>query len=95
MDGEYQELDSVKELDSVPDLDFIKDPGDTAIAIPKADFLEKAYNRSNQGENRALRKYGREYDAYCKWSSLPKELRKPKTAVAFEVKWRLPKGQTT
>ena len=45
-------------------------------------------------EQRDLRKYDKEFDEFCRWAAFPDYLRKPRTAIAFEKKWGLPKSYT-
>lgn len=71
----------------------------TKIPIPSPDYLKKLVkqteNPNSPQRTSELRKYEREYDLFCRWSALPKELREPKTAVEFERKYQLPKAYTT
>jgi len=64
---------------------------DKKIPVPSLDFLRKE-NKAEQTGNRSgkLVKYEKEYDAFCRWISLPSEERDPKTESAFEKKWKLP-----
>lgn len=82
----------------------IKDINDTdllstKIPIPSPDYLKKLVKQTENPNapkrDAELRKYEREYDLFCRWCALPKELRDPKTAVEFERKFQLPKAYTT
>lgn len=80
------------------DLSFLKvKEEDTRIPIPSPDFLKKIYKdqatKKDTGIGRPFEKE-KEYDAYCKWLALPKDLRKPKKLYQFEDKWGLPRGYT-
>ena len=39
-------------------------------------------------------KYEKEYDAFCHWAALPKDVRKPRKLMDFEKTWKLPKNYT-
>ena len=70
------------------------------IPIPTPDFLKTVYSTKVDKYNPtrgtgALIKYEKEYDAYCKWSALPKDLRKPKKQESFELRWHLPHKYAT
>jgi hypothetical protein len=80
-----------------PKLEFLKIESDSTIPIPDPSFLTKAYKKSSdieRKEHKELTKYEREYDAFCRWNALPDDERNPKTIVAFEKKWKIPKGYT-
>lgn len=79
------------------DLEFLKNPMNTSIplpqmpAIPTSDHLKNDLTPvGNKSRPMKETKYEKEYDAFCHWSSLPKDLRKPKTLKQFEAKWGLP-----
>lgn len=92
-------------MDKIPDmssLDFLKNPTQTSldgtssitnIPIPSPEFLRHEYAIKKSPDS-TLIKHERAYEAFCRWSSLPKELRKPKTAKSFEEKWSLPRSYT-
>ena len=70
---------------------------DTKIPIPDPSYLlktPKPRTGLQREQEQPLRKYEKEYEAFCEWSALPKELRKPKTATEFERKHLLPRGYT-
>jgi hypothetical protein len=69
---------------------------DSRIPIPSPEYLKKMNSSKGHSENNdtKLVKYQKEYEAFCSWAALPKEERKPKTAVEFERKNMLPKGYT-
>jgi hypothetical protein len=71
----------------------------TKIPIPSPDYLKKLVKQTENPNSpqrvAELRKYEREYDLFCRWCALPKEIRKPKTAVEFEREHTLPKAYTT
>ena len=62
------------------------------IPIPTTDHIQKIY--PTMKEVQGLRKYAKEYERFCEWSALPKDIRDPQTLVAFEKKYKLPKGYT-
>lgn len=62
------------------------------IPIPNPSYLLKESKLAGRKEDQTLTKYAKEYEDFCEWSSRPKELRKPKTAVEWERKNLLPKG---
>lgn len=77
---------------------FTENP--SAIPLPDAKHIQEitkpvAVSGMAKKEEKPLLKYGKAYDAYCRWSALPKELRDPDTAVKFEKRYQLPKGYTT
>lgn len=63
---------------------------DKKIPVPTLDYIRKQ-TKNEQLANRNGQKYDREYDAFCRWISLPQNEREPKTETAFEKKWRLPR----
>lgn len=67
---------------------------ETAIPIPNPAYLMKESKLAGTKNSQPLVKYQKEYEAFCRWSALPKDLRKPKTALEFERKNMLPKGYT-
>jgi hypothetical protein len=67
---------------------------DTKIPIPSPEHLKKLTKTSDSPIDAKLMKYQKEYEKFCQWAALPKEQRKPKTAVEFERKNFLPKGYT-
>lgn len=78
------------------DLSFLKvSESDTMIPIPSPDFIKKVYKdqatQKDTGLGRPFEKE-REYDAFCKWIALPKDLRKPKKLYQFEDHWGMPRG---
>ncbi len=80
------------------DLSFLKvKEEDTRIPIPSPDFIKKVYkdqaSQKDTGLGRPFEKE-KEYDAFCKWIALPKDLRKPKKLGQFEDKWGLPRSYT-
>ena len=63
------------------------------LSIPDPSYLGKVYGgKLGEGKDGKLEKYEKEYDKYCQWSALPKELREPKTQDKFEKKWKIPKS---
>ena len=56
--------------------------------IPDPSFLKEDNKGTRDGK---MTKYDTAYEKFCQWSALPKRLREPKTIVAFELKWKLPK----
>ncbi|MEK6881906.1 MAG: hypothetical protein AABY22_19970 [Nanoarchaeota archaeon] len=69
-------------------------PYDPKIPIPNPSYLLKESKLAGVKTNQPLTKYGKEYEEFCKWSALPKDLRKPKTATDWEKKHLMPKGYT-
>lgn len=65
---------------------------ETKIPIPSPDFLKKPHKITSSAT--PLTKYAKEFEKFCEWSALPKELRKPPDAKGFERKYMLPKGYT-
>lgn len=66
------------------------------IPIPTIEHLTKTYvNNTLTHSRKKLPKWEREFDLFCRWAALPKNLRDPKTAVAFESKYTLPKNYTS
>lgn len=65
---------------------------DSKIPVPSLDFLRKV-EKAEGGIVREgkIDKHERAYDAYCRWMATPKARREPKTEVAFESKWKVPK----
>lgn len=91
-------MDTLNLDDLEKDLSFLKvKDADTKIPIPSPDYLKKIFkdqgSRKDDGRGRPFEKE-REYDAFCKWLALPKELRKPKTVAQFEDKWGLSRSYT-
>ena len=85
------------DIPNLPNFDFLKFNKESAIPVPTTEHLQKIkavkprpsfLNKSQK----PLVKYEREYDAYCRWCSLPDELKKPKTVYEFEKKWHIPKS---
>lgn len=74
-------------------LDFIKKVEEVSeIAIPSPDFLRKTFPKPTQKEDGELIKHKNVYEKFCQWSGLPSEVREPKTEVAFEKKWKIPRN---
>lgn len=69
-------------------------PLETKIPIPNPSYLMKESKNMGLKENQPLVKHAKEYEEFCKWSALPKDLRKPKTALDWEKKHKIPKGYT-
>lgn len=67
---------------------------DVKIPIPNPTYLLKESKLAGRRDNQPLVKYQKEYEEFCRWSALPKELRKPKTAVEWERRNIMPKGYT-
>lgn len=67
---------------------------DTKIPIPSPKHLRKTHQMSASMEATPMKKYGKEYELFCEWAAMPKDLRKPKTAVEFEKRYLLPKSYT-
>lgn len=69
------------------------------IPLPNAKHVQEVTRQPTTGvvkkDEKPLIKYAKQYDAYCRWAALPKELRDPNTAVKFEKRYKLPKGYTT
>lgn len=72
----------------------IKTVSEKSIPIPSPDYLTKQLAPSNTKDEQIMTKYAKEYEAFCRWAALPKDLRKPKTAKDFERKNYLPKSYT-
>lgn len=67
---------------------------DTKIPIPNPSYLMKESKLANTKGTQPLLKWRKEYEDFCHWSAMPKELRKPKTAQEWERKKQVPKGYT-
>lgn len=84
----------MEEITDTPSLDFLKTT-DSKVPIPDPSFLRKiSYNQGTRKPDKELDKHERAYDAYCRWSALPRDEREPKTAQVFERKWGLPRNYT-
>ena len=70
--------------------DFL-DTSKQSVPFPSTEHLRNI-QKSTKGNERDLVKHAREYDAYCQWSAMPDAIRNPKTATAFEQKWKIPTG---
>jgi len=66
----------------------------TKIPIPDVSYLIKQNSNVGRSESKPLTKYAKEFDKFCEWSALPKDLRKPKTAMEWERRNLMPKGYT-
>lgn len=62
------------------------------LAIPDPSFLTETYGDPDKLKGGELTKHKSAYEAFCRWSALPKEERDPATEVAFEKKYHLSKG---
>lgn len=69
-------------------------PLETKIPIPNPSYLMKESKLAGTAGTAPMVKWQKEYDEFCEWSALPKELRKPKTAQEWEKKKLMPKGYT-
>ena len=67
---------------------------DVKIPIPNPAYLLKESKLAGKRDDRPLAKYTKEYDEFCRWSALPKDLRNPKTALLWEKKNMMPRGYT-
>jgi len=65
---------------------------ETKIPVPDPSFLMNA--PEPKYIEAAKTKLGEVYEKFCRWSALPKKSRKPKTALAFEIKHKLPRNTT-
>lgn len=72
------------------ELTFLKDK-ENKIPIPDPSYLKKSNNSATPVKET---KYEREYDAFCRWSALPKDQRKPRKLKDFEKKWKIPQNYT-
>lgn len=79
-------------LEQLDSKDLLTPDLDSKIPIPDVRYLTKANSNTGKVENKPLLKYAKEYEQFCEWSALPKDLRKPKTAMEWERKHLLPKG---
>lgn len=79
-------------LDELTSQDLIKDDLETKIPIPNPAYLKKKSVNEGKAGNGPLLKYAKEYDEFCKWASLPKDVRRPKTALEWERQKLLPRG---
>ena len=68
---------------------------DSSIPIPSVEYLEKVSKETKTASAPAMYKYAQEFDVFCRWSALPKEIREPKTAVEFEKRHKLPNRYTS
>lgn len=82
-------------------LEFLKIPTDTTIPVPQIEGLPTDQHLKKDlqpvtDKQRPMEKtkYEREYDAFCHWAALPKDVRKPKKLMEFEKAWKLPKNYT-
>ena len=53
------------------------------IPIPSPAYLTKQLAASPTENDQVMTKYAKEYEAFCRWAALPKDLRKPKTANKY------------
>ena len=67
---------------------------DTKIPIPNPSYLMKESKLAGTAGTQPMVKHGKEFEEFCKWSALPKELRKPKTAQEWERKNKIARGYT-
>ena len=83
-------------MQDLPQLDFLQLGSETKIPVPTVSHLEKTYKpkRIEKEADGIMTKHERAYDAFCRWSSLPHEIRSPKTLQQFEKKWKIPIGYT-
>ncbi len=94
MDSLLAPLEQLKGIE-IPDMPItVKGHGkeDRKIPIPSMDHLTKVNSNVGKTDSKELTKYSKEYEEFCKWAALPKELRKPKTAIDWEKRNLLPKG---
>lgn len=87
-------LAPLDELDKLTAKELTPEKMESKIPIPSIAHLTKLNSNHGKADNQVLIKYQKEYDLFCSWSALPKDLRKPPTAVAFEKRHLLPKGYT-
>lgn len=64
-------------------------------SIPSPDFLQKINKIKPVEKGYKMTEHAAAYEAFCKWSSRPKELREPKSQKEFELKWNLPINYTS
>lgn len=88
-----EELERI-EKEQVKEIIGTKKKVDTKIPIPNPSYLMKESKAVGQRDSQPLVKYGKEYEKFCQWAALPKDLRKPKTAIEWEKKNLMPKGYT-
>lgn len=84
---------------ALPKLDFLNF-NDNKIPIPSPDFLRDSYSKlpkkvGSEEKPKELTKHEKAYDAFCHWSAIPQDERKPTTIRAFERKWKVPDGYSS
>jgi hypothetical protein len=87
-------LAPLEELEELSTQDLTPEKLEVKIPIPSPTYLLKQSKLVGKSTDQPMVKYAKEYDAYARWAALPKEERKPKTAVEWERKNKLPKGYT-
>jgi len=64
-----------------------------SLPIPDPDFLKELAVKKNSPDGKLV-KYVKEYEYFCKWSALPTAEREPKTAIAWEKRYKVERGYT-
>ena len=85
-------MDLLAPLDQITSKDVVKDI-ETKIPIPSPEYLKKE-QKSGKPAGAPLTKYAKEYEEFCRWAAMPKDVRDPDTALAWERKHMMPKGYT-
>lgn len=86
-------MDLLAPLDTITTKDITKDI-ETKIPIPSPDYLKKNAAKTDKGQGAPLTKYAKQYEEFCRWAAMPKDVRDPESAVAWERKHMMPKGYT-
>ncbi|MEK6879240.1 MAG: hypothetical protein AABY22_06500, partial [Nanoarchaeota archaeon] len=77
------------DIDNLDLADLKKPEVTNNLPIPDPSYLKKPHNVEKNVDYKPI-KYEKEFDLFCRWSALPKVLRKPPTANAFEKRYSLP-----
>ena len=86
------DLKNIKDLDDLAGLEDLKVKGGKGgIEIPDPTYLTEGATTKSSPDGE-LKKHAQAYEAYLRWSALPKKERNPTTEMAFEKKWGLPKS---
>lgn len=83
------DIKSIKDLEDLSIGDIKKSVN--GIEIPDPTYLTEGAG-TKDSPDAEFKKHGRAYEAYLRWSALPKKERDPATELSFEKKWGLPKA---
>lgn len=62
------------------------------VPVPDMSYLEQLPETNEVSST--MSKHAKTFEIFCKWASLPKNEREPRTEVAFAMKYGLPKNYT-